>query len=44
METSPLLVVLFIYGESFKWVSGNLYNGSGLAAYSDVVVITFNYI
>jgi neuroligin len=43
IKTAPLPVVLFIHGDSFNWGSGNLYDGSGLAAYGDVVVVTINY-
>ena len=43
MKSSALPVVLFIHGDSFDWGSGNLYDGSVLASYSDVVVVTINY-
>ncbi|KAL7301359.1 hypothetical protein TKK_0005807 [Trichogramma kaykai] len=36
-------VLVFIHGESYDWGSGNTYDGSVLAAYSDQVVITINY-
>ena len=36
-------MVLFIHGDSFNWGSGNLYDGSVLASYSNVVVVTINY-
>lgn len=36
-------VVVYIHGESFEWNSGNPYDGSVLAAYSDLVVVTLNY-
>ena len=36
-------MVLFIHGESYSWGSGNIYDGSGLAAFSRVVVVTINY-
>ncbi|XP_044731238.1 neuroligin-4, X-linked-like, partial [Chrysoperla carnea] len=36
-------VMVYIHGESFEWNSGNPYDGSVLAAYADVVVITLNY-
>ncbi|XP_045506017.1 neuroligin-4, Y-linked-like [Colias croceus] len=36
-------VVIFIHGESFEWNSGNVYDGSVLASYAGVVVITINY-
>ncbi|XP_056632863.1 neuroligin-4, Y-linked [Diorhabda sublineata] len=36
-------VIVYIHGESFEWNSGNPYDGSVLASYSDLVVITLNY-
>ena len=36
-------VALFIHGDSFSWGSGNLYDGSGLAAFGNIVVVTINY-
>ncbi|KAJ8733631.1 hypothetical protein PYW07_014182 [Mythimna separata] len=36
-------VVIFIHGESFEWNSGNVYDGSVLASYGGMVVITINY-
>lgn len=36
-------VLMYIHGESFEWNSGNPYDGSVLASYSDMVVITINY-
>ncbi|CAK1541350.1 unnamed protein product [Leptosia nina] len=36
-------VVIFIHGESFEWNSGNVYDGSVLASYAGLVVITINY-
>ncbi|KAI7815487.1 neuroligin, partial [Rhyzopertha dominica] len=36
-------VVVYIHGESFEWNSGNPYDGSVLAAYADLVVVTMNY-
>lgn len=35
--------MVFIHGESFEWSSGNPYDGSVLASYSEVVVVTLNY-
>lgn len=40
---STLPVIVFIHGESFEWNSGNLYDGSVLASYGKVVVITLNF-
>ena len=36
-------VILFIHGDSYEWGSGNLYDGSVLAAVGRVVVVTLNY-
>ncbi|KAG5883211.1 hypothetical protein JTB14_032867 [Gonioctena quinquepunctata] len=36
-------VIVYIHGESFEWNSGNPYDGSVLASYADVVVVTLNY-
>ena len=38
---SPVFV--FIHGESYEWNSGNPYDGSVLASYQAVVVITLNF-
>ncbi|XP_045470782.1 uncharacterized protein LOC123678053 [Harmonia axyridis] len=40
-ETYP--VIVFIHGESYEWNSGNPYDGSVLAAFAGVVVVTFNF-
>ncbi|XP_071520112.1 uncharacterized protein [Panulirus ornatus] len=40
-ELLPVLV--YIHGESYEWNSGNPYDGSVLAAYGQVVVITVNF-
>ena len=37
-------VVVFIHGEdNYEWGSGNLVDGSVLAALGDAVVVTLNY-
>jgi neuroligin len=36
-------VMVYIHGESFEWNSGNPYDGSVLASYGGVVVVTINY-
>ncbi|XP_071440393.1 neuroligin 4-like [Hetaerina americana] len=41
LERYPVLV--FVHGESFSWNSGNPYDGSILASYADLVVVTLNY-
>ena len=36
-------VIVFIHGESYEWNSGNGYDGSVLASYGQVIVVTLNY-
>lgn len=36
-------VIVFIHGESYEWNSGNPYDGSVLASYGGIVVVTINY-
>lgn len=36
-------VMVFIHGESYEWNSGNPYDGSVLAAYGQVIVVTLNF-
>lgn len=36
-------VIVFIHGESYEWNSGNPYDGTVLASYGGVVVVTVNY-
>lgn len=36
-------VIVFVHGESYEWNSGNPYDGSVLASYGGVVVVTINY-
>lgn len=36
-------VMVFVHGESFDWNSGNAYDGSILASYGQVIVVTLNY-
>lgn len=36
-------VLLYIHGESYDWGSGNPYDGSVLASYTDQVIVTINY-
>ena len=35
--------MVFIHGESFEWNSGNLYDGTILASYGNVVFVTINF-
>ncbi|XP_068086443.1 neuroligin-4, X-linked [Anabrus simplex] len=41
MQRFPVLV--YIHGESYEWNSGNPYDGSVLASYAGLVVVTLNY-
>ena len=36
-------VLVFVHGESFEWNSGNPYDGSVLASFGQMVVVTVNY-
>ncbi|KAK6633555.1 hypothetical protein RUM44_004162 [Polyplax serrata] len=36
-------VLVYIHGESFEWNSGNPYDGSVLASYGNVLVVTINF-
>ncbi|VVC31357.1 Carboxylesterase, type B,Alpha/Beta hydrolase fold [Cinara cedri] len=36
-------VLVFIHGESYEWNSGNPYDGTVLASYGSLVVVTINY-
>ncbi|CDW52633.1 protein nlg c; protein nlg b; protein nlg a [Trichuris trichiura] len=40
-ELMPVLVI--IHGDSYNWNSGTLYDGSILAAYGKLIVVTLNY-
>ncbi|EEB10943.1 conserved hypothetical protein [Pediculus humanus corporis] len=42
-EEGPLPVIVYVHGESYEWNSGNPYDGSVLAAYGNVIVVTINY-
>lgn len=35
--------MMFIHGESFEWNSGNPYDGTILAAYGNIVLVTINF-
>jgi len=39
----PHPVVVFVHGETYDVGTGNAYDGSVLAAYGSVVVVTVNY-
>ena len=36
-------MMVYIHGESYEWNSGNPYDGTVLASYGDVVVVTINF-
>lgn len=43
-EENPLkAAIVYIHGESFEWNSGNLYDGTMLAAHGNVIVVTINF-
>lgn len=35
--------MVYIHGESLEWNAGTPYDGSVLAAYGKVIVVTFNF-
>ena len=38
-----LPVLLFVHGETYETGTGNAYDGSVIAAYNNVIVVTLNY-
>lgn len=42
-ETSPLPILMFVESETYETGSGNAYDGSVLAAFGHVIVVTINY-
>ena len=38
-----LPVIMFIHGESYEWNAGSSYDGSVLASFANIVVVTINY-
>lgn len=42
-ETDLLPVVMFIHGETYEFGTGNAYDGSVMAAFGHVIVVTINY-
>ena len=38
-----MATLVYIHGESFEWNSGNLYDGTVLAAHSKIIVVTINF-
>lgn len=41
--TAKIPVVVFVHGESYEWNSGNPFDGSVLASYGQILVVTINY-
>lgn len=41
--TPKFPIIVYIHGESYEWNSGNPYDGSVLASYGQVIVVTINY-
>lgn len=39
----PIATVVYIHGESYEWNSGNLYDGTVMAAHGNVIVVTINF-
>lgn len=35
--------MVFVHGESYEWNSGNPYDGSILASFGQILVVTINY-
>ena len=42
-ETELVPVLVFVHGETYEIGTGNAYDGSVLAAFGRVIVITLNY-
>lgn len=42
-DPPKLPVMVYIHGESYSWNSGNAYDGSVLASFGNVVVVTINF-
>lgn len=40
---APYAVLVFVHGESFEWGAGHPYDGSVLASYGHVIVVTLNF-
>jgi len=40
---APYAVMVYVHGESYEWNSGNPYDGSVLASYGHVIVVTLNF-
>ncbi|GFT59122.1 neuroligin-4, Y-linked [Nephila pilipes] len=42
-DISRLPTIVYIHGDSYEWGSGNPYDGSVLAGFGEVIVVTLNY-
>ena len=42
-DKDPLPVLVYVHGESYSWGTGNAYDGTILASYANLVVVTLNY-
>lgn len=40
---APYAVLIYVHGESFEWGGGHPYDGSVLASYGHVIVVTLNF-
>ncbi|XP_060517495.1 neuroligin-4, Y-linked-like [Cylas formicarius] len=40
---APYAVLVYVHGESFEWGAGHPYDGSVLASYGHVIVVTLNF-
>lgn len=40
---APYAVLVLVHGESFEWGAGHPYDGSVLASYGHVIVVTLNF-
>jgi carboxylesterase type B len=43
LKVPKVAVVVFIHGESYDWNSGNVYDGSVLSSFGQVIIVTLNY-
>ncbi|KAF6206595.1 hypothetical protein GE061_017831 [Apolygus lucorum] len=42
-ETRKYPVLVYVHGESYQWSTGNVFDGTVLASYGGLVVVTINY-
>ncbi|KAH9415647.1 postsynaptic membrane assembly [Dermatophagoides pteronyssinus] len=43
IDSQPFPVLVILHGESYDWHSGNVFDGSILASYGQVIVVTVNF-